>query len=379
MTLHGELDTGETVTIPHARNYGEQRWPKYVGDNCIRGALVSGPQNLYSAVRFRIGAPYWLDHLSAAQPSTVPDDRSMLRIEAAADGNRLVYEAVEPMTLRRLQMRAVAGCKALMQLALDQPLPVRDVHVRTAAGDPWLHVHSRRYCTPTSVNFETLLPREELTVDRFAHWIALNDRLDQLVWPILKPVDDAVQSDAQVSTSLIEGLHRRLPGYRQTKFPDASKKVLERIRTAAKDASEQAAEEQNLSPEAVRAAIRNSISHFDAIDYSERAAEVVAEVRKALPEITETVTDLPARLPKPRNEHAHQLEPNTTRESYEDRIMRWTVISHVTHWLLCALLLLRASVASEVLREHFLDNERFTMHRANMAQIVAELGWYDNR
>ena len=53
-------------------------------------------------------------------------------------------------------------------------------------------------------------------------------------------------------------------------------------------------------------------------------------------------------------------------------------IAHVTHWLLRALLL-RAGVAPEVLREHFLENDRFTMHRANMAQIVAELGWYDSR
>jgi len=103
---------------------------------------------------------------------------------------------------------------------------------------------------------------------------------------------------------------------------------------------------------------------------------VVAEVQAALPEITETVTDLPARLPKPRNEHAHQLEATVRHEGYEERVLRWMVLAHVTHWLLRALLLLRAGVVPEVLRSHFLDNERFTMHRANIAHIVSELGWY---
>jgi hypothetical protein len=39
-------------------------------------------------------------------------------------------------------------------------------------------------------------------------------------------------------------------------------------------------------------------------------------------------------------------------------------------------LLLRAGVAPAVLRSHSLDNERFITHRANIAQIVSELGWY---
>lgn len=377
ITLYGELETGESVTVLNARGYGKQRCPKYVGDNSIHGALVSGPQQLYSAVRFRIGGPHWFQHLADGEQSTVPDDGSTLRLEAAEDGNWLVYEAVEEMTLRRLQNRVVAGCQVLMQLALDQPLAVRDVEVPIAAKDSWLRVHSRRYCTPTGVNFETLLPREEITIDRFANWIDLNDRLDRLAWPVVNPVDIAVEPQAQVTTSLIEGLHRRLPGYRKQKFPDASKKALDRIRTAVKDSAEQqATSEQNLDPAAVRAAIRAAVGHFEAIDYAERAAEVVAEVQAALPEITETVTDLPARLPKPRNEHAHQLEPNERLEDYEERVLRWMVIAHVTHWLLRALLLLRAGVAPEVLRSNFLDNERFTMHRANIAQIVYELGWY---
>jgi len=67
VTLHGELHTGEPVTVVNARNNGEQRWPKYVGDNSIHGALVSGSQQLYSAVRFRIGGPHWFHHFAEGE------------------------------------------------------------------------------------------------------------------------------------------------------------------------------------------------------------------------------------------------------------------------------------------------------------------------
>jgi len=253
ITLHGELDTGELVTVLQAHNDGGHDWPKYVGDNSIHGALVSGPEQIYSAVRFRIGAPYWFGHIPEGEQSTVPDDGATLRLEAAEGGNWLVYEAAERMTLRRLQTRVVGGCQVLMHLALDQRLVVRDVEIRLTPSDPWLRVHSRKYSTPTGVNFETLLPREELTIERFADWIALNDRLDRLAWPVVTPVDIAVEPQTQVITSLIEGLHRRLPGYKQEKFPDASNKALNRVRAAAKDAAEQrAALEQDLDPTAVR-------------------------------------------------------------------------------------------------------------------------------
>jgi hypothetical protein len=46
------------------------------------------------------------------------------------------------------------------------------------------------------------LPREELTVERFAKWIALNDRLDGLAWAVPDPVKGAVQAQVQVVTSL---------------------------------------------------------------------------------------------------------------------------------------------------------------------------------
>jgi hypothetical protein len=68
-----------------------------------------------------------------------------------------------------------------------------------------------------------LVPREELTVERFAKWIPLNDTLDGLAWGVATPVEGVLQVQVQVVTSLVEGLHRRLP-YQQSKFPAATGK-----------------------------------------------------------------------------------------------------------------------------------------------------------
>jgi hypothetical protein len=51
------------------------------------------------------------------------------------------------------------------------------------------------------------------------------------------------------------------------------------------------------------------------------------------------------------------------------------VISQVTPWLLRALLLCRVGVEPGVLREKYLENERFAFYRANVGKVVKELGW----
>jgi len=80
----------------------------------------------------------------------------------------------------------------------------------------------------------------------------LNDKLDGLAWAVVDPVDGAVQAQVLVATSLVEGLHRRLP-FEQSKFPDASNGAVDRVKQAARRAAKDKAEtEQKLDPQQVR-------------------------------------------------------------------------------------------------------------------------------
>src|SRR5262249_43370999 len=155
--------------------------PHYRVRVAVYGAHVSGDQ-LYRAIKFRIDAPYWTAHLAGGEAHTVPGDGSVLRAVTPDDGTDkgtwLVYESAVPRSRRELESRVAAGCLALARLAIDRPLAIRTIEVRIDQDGEWLPLHSKAYSAPVSGYGESLLPREALTVERFASWIALNDRLD---------------------------------------------------------------------------------------------------------------------------------------------------------------------------------------------------------
>jgi len=379
ITLQGQLETGECVTLLNAQNHGGGffRPPRYVAHGAVLGdAHVTGEDQLYSAVRFRLGNPYWLGHLTAGEPTVLDDDGSTLSVERSEDGNWLVYSSSAPATLRQLEIRVVSGCQVLAQLVLHQDLAIRQTELRVASDDPWLSVHGPGVSAPPD-DFDprTLLRREELTVERFAKWITLNDTLDGLAWAVARPIKAELQVQVLMVTSLLEGLHRRLP-FEQSKFPDASPSALDRIKQAARRAGRDKAEaEPGLDPQKVHGAVKNAVSHFGDVDYLQRAADVVNKVCSVVPEIAESVADLPGRLLRARNEMAHHLPQDEEKEPLEVRYLRWLVIATVTPWLLRGLLLLRAGIEPLVLHDGYLQHGRFAYFRANTAQHVRELGW----
>jgi hypothetical protein len=129
-------------------------------------------------------------------------------------------------------------------------------------------------------------------------------------------------SPRRAPRSLVEGLHRRRSAqYRQSKFPDATGGALDRVKRAARQAAAEKAEtEQNLDPRQVREAVKAAAAHLEVVDYAERAAVVVEEVCAAVPEIAESVTDLPKLLTKVRNDFAHQLPQDDLKDPLE---IRW--------------------------------------------------------
>jgi hypothetical protein len=152
ITLHGQLDTGDILTMLDAQNYGYNPpfgAPRYVAHNVVFGGHVSGVDEPYSAIRFRLGHPYWLAHLQEGEPVIVEDDESTLSVEAADDGNWLVYSSSTPATLRQLEIRVVSGCLVLLQLVLDQTdISTHETQVRLDGDRPWLPVYVQRGSRP---------------------------------------------------------------------------------------------------------------------------------------------------------------------------------------------------------------------------------------
>jgi hypothetical protein len=383
ITVWGTLDTGQPVTLLDARQWGSSASPGYDGRAAVLGANVVADEP-YSALRFHVGHFLWLAHLTAGESSVVADDQSTLGVEAAAgptNCNWLVYASSNPATLRQLQMRVVSGCLALMHLALypDNDLAACETQVRRDPDGPWLSLRGKAYSAePGSFQADTLLQAQDLTISRFAEWIPLNDRLDGLAWAVAQPMNVAVQAQTQVLTSLVEGLHRRLPFEHSYFPPEVPKAALKRVRKAAWEAAAaQAREEQidGLDPELVGELVKKAVGHVGDKSFRDRAEDVVARVHGVVPELAESVAALPARLTDPRHSFAHQLPQDEKKEPLEDRWRRWTAVSRITPWLLRALLLLNVGVDPRYLHERCLEHEKFAFFRENVAQLVRELGW----
>jgi len=106
-----------------------------------------------------------------------------------------------------------------------------------------------------------------------------------------------------------------------------------------------------------------------------RATAIVNQVCSVIPELTESVLDLPGQITKARNDFAHHIPIDQNKEPLEMSYLRWLIVVTATPWLLRALLLLHAGIRPDVIRDGFLESDRFEHVRANIAQFVRELGW----
>jgi hypothetical protein len=269
----------------------------------------------------------------------------------------------------------------LAQLALfpdrDREFDLRttETQIRVDKAGPWLTVRGPMFCAPkpAQLQLDSLLPPTELTVDRFANWIAINDKFDGLAWAVARRMIIPIQLQVQLLTSLVEGLHIRLtPPRGQTWFPDASKGALKRIRQAATQAAVDQAHRDGFDPAAVGTRVWNALGFWMDKSYLERAEDIVAAVCAAVPEVGLSITRLAAHLRDSRITFAHQLRQEG---DLQDRYERWIVLSIITPWLLRARLLLEAGIAPQVLREKYLVNETFTLHREQATIRVKKLGW----
>ncbi|WP_198967277.1 HEPN domain-containing protein [Mycobacterium shottsii] len=120
-----------------------------------------------------------------------------------------------------------------------------------------------------------------------------------------------------------------------------------------------------------------SVSRFADVEYTERATDVITRVSAAIPELLESVSvaDLAEHLKNSRNEMAHQLLLDEEKEPLGARQLRWLVVTHITPWLLRALLLLEAGILPGVLHLGHQRSNRYPSTCANVAQFVSELGW----
>lgn len=296
-----------------------------------------------------------------------------------------MYQSSTPATLRRLEIRVVSGCVALLQLALypDEDRTTRETQVRIDAGGPWLTVCGPAFCSePGYVDNQPLLRPDQLTIERYAQWIALHSKLDGLTWVVARPYKGAVQTRLLSLATLIEGFHRELPYYQKAEFAGVVKAVLNGIFEAAQAAALAKAVADELDPSLTekvqgqdnKSVVEDAVAFYTEVSFQDRAKAIVAEVCSVVPEIVESIANLPQRIRNAPNELAHRPTAGA-RSPLETRVLEWLVVAEATSWLLRCLLLLRAGIDGAALHERLLFFQRFGFFRANTAQHVSELNW----
>lgn len=173
-----------------------------------------------------------------------------------------------------------------------------------------------------------------------------------------------------MATSLIEGIHRRLPSYEQARYPDVEKDVLGWVRSAARQAAGDQAATEGLD----RDRMIGGVEFFGEVSLRDRATDFLSKVSGVVPEIAESVADLPGLLAKARNDLAHHLKSGAS-DPLEMRYLGWLLVANVTPWLLRCVLLLDVGIDPNDLHERLIGHQRFAFFRANTAQHVRELGW----
>lgn len=369
--IHGELDSGDLVTLLSAQNHSVAPMPpRYKARVAIEGAHVDAGQ-VYDVIRFRVADPYWTDHLTlndAAQTS----DGSVLHTEGAGDGIWLVYETVSPRNIRDLEQYVANACITLMALAFDFLPRAQEIELKIRDG-PWLRTAGPGYRGTTTGWDVPMLDPATLTIEVIARWIDLNVKLDSLGAAIAEPPTGAVQAQALVATTLLEGLHRRLP-FEQSRFPTLTKSAKRRIRATARSAAvDEATSTEGADVKAIDKAISDCLSHFSSASYLNRANDIVTEVAAAIPELVLAVPELPKTLTDARNDLAHHLVETKSIDDLVAAMDHWIIASMATPWLLRFLLLLRIGIDPVAMREKALKHQRFEFALANIARIAHEL------
>ena len=114
-----------------------------------------------------------------------------------------------------------------------------------------------------------------------------------------------------------------------------------------------------------------SVAFFEQVSYRDRVQDIANEVLAAVPELAESIENLPALLTRTRNALVHHAVLD--KSSLPERVQEHIAITEVVPWMLRVLLLLRAEIDGELLQAALRCHDRIDFVRANTAQIMRSL------
>jgi hypothetical protein len=226
----------------------------------------------------------------------------------------------------------------------------------------------RRGSEPTGM---LLLP-SALGIEHFATWIGVSADLDGLAAVVANPPSGvAIQAEALTMASVAEGLHRRL--FTGTKrFQSLGRAQRRTVRNDAINAGVKAFEKAAYPDlEEARKALSDALGHLTDVSYLSRLEELEQEAVAVTPEVTAGFPDYTwAPLVVTRNLLAHQLD--TDERGMLEKIDAMTLVAWSLPWVLRIVLLRRAGLEPELIRERLVEFNPFQFYQANVAAVQSD-------
>ena len=361
--LWGEQD-GKPFTVLDARMHLKNSLISlpiqvYEAYSLLRGAHVHEYEAPAEAVRvaFSLNHGGWLQ----GEPVDIPTGR--ISPWNTPEGAGLMWEpneiGTELQSIHYLSQRFIPLVQALLELWTDEKVGIQtvDVYLKEIG---WCTLESGRDHSAKAPR-HPLLNERDLTMDTLAQWLQLVDQLGPL--PFLAIADRVhLQSQAQVMTTALEGLHERLyPGtYRFTVSDRQRRKAI----SSAAEAAAKVLANSDVDTEVAKQAYRDALTQAHRPSYVARLKELVPPVEATAPgllgpsthEWIKDIRDI-------RNTLSHGADQDD--DFGEPEISRYYVLSESARWVLRIRLLLEL-VDEKSLQAALWHYDRFMFALANI-------------
>lgn len=394
LTIHGDLETGELVTLPSAFTAGwTERGTGYQSHRlqafyALVGDHVNGTDALFTRVRVRIrhldawaslrGFAFTPD--PAAGKYTLAFEKPEVPQAAQASGARVALEQVTgwegpdvsggrlerkvwldvldvpPATYRDIDRTIVKPLVNLLTLSVSPECPVIALEVSADPDQPWLTVHSAAMKPAAEAIIplpRILLPLAETGMEGVAKWLDSVVRLGPLPSGVARAAstrDNPLETQLLELTTAAEGLHRLILPQRKRMTDDqaqeARNKALEAIKGLVDD---------------VRDAVQAALGHLTDQSYPRRLLDLAEHVGQAVPGVTGNTALWKKGVVNARNGFAHALEHGFLNQ---DNAEGSIAVLQSLRWLLTGLLLLQTGVGPDTLGHRFKDHESYQLFLA---------------
>jgi len=356
----------------------------------VRGAHVSGDDQLYSGVKIRVrGIDEWarlpgfsistgstdevtLKYARTEMPSArtaaghlVRFSESMRRSWPGPTGGHIRREAwlmVEDfgeVEFSELSRRYISPLVSVLNLAMGQPAPLTatSVRVQGEGNSDWCNVWHNYISESEAIkNSDYMLPLDSFGVANIARFVDLASKVGHLA-PIVADSRSflskaTLETQVLELTTVAEGIHRALHADEDSRF---TKFEAGRIRELVGKALVG-------EPETFNNVVQGFLKHVEEPNYKTRVRRLAATADVHIPGVAGDIEAWVKLVDKARNLFAHRLRQKLESEAID----KYYAISQSLRWVLATVLLSASGLDPSAHSSAILDFSRYRQYRRNM-------------